>query len=100
MFTSMRCLNSVPRHGQVAAADATCRAPCWVLIRHCGDGIGAADRGRCAIQVDLGAAHHPERFALFVAELEQPDQATAVAEIAAADAVAFAHPVPTVKPER
>jgi hypothetical protein len=66
---SVRCPKSVPGDGQVAAADGACRCPCGVLVRRCGDGIGAADPGRRAVQVDLGAAHGPERFVLLVPEL-------------------------------
>src|ERR1700739_4812903 len=97
--TSVGCLDAVPLDGQVTAADSACCSPCGVLIRRCDDGIGAADRGRCVIQVDLGAAHGQERFVLFVPQLEQPHQATADTEVATADAVACARPVPKIKPE-
>ena len=94
---SARSRESVPGDGQVAAADGACRRPCGVLVRRRADGIGAADRGRRAVQVDLGAAHRP----LTVVVLgQQRDEVATIPEVAAPDAVAVARPVPHVEQER
>jgi hypothetical protein len=66
---SVRFLNSIPCNGEIAAADVACCCPRGVLVRRCGDGIGAPDRGRRAVEVDLGAAHDPERFVLLATKL-------------------------------
>jgi len=94
---SARSRESVPGDGQVAAADGACRRPCGVLVRRRADGIGAADRGRRAVEVDLGAAHRP----LTVVVLgQQRDEVATIPEVAAPDAVAVARPVPHVEQER
>src|SRR4051812_9307066 len=85
---SMGCRYSVARHRQVAAADGGSRRPRRVVLRCRGDGVGSPDRGRCAVQVDLGATHRQQWFVLFVAELQQLGKMATAPEIAAADTVA------------